>query len=121
MPRVLFAFMAGVGLWAAPQFGPADMLRVVAFADESQPVISPAGDWIAYATVDGSDQANILARHPSAFLWVAPAAGGAPKRILDGEHADTPVWSPDGSKLAFVRTRDGHRQPMIWDPASGAV
>jgi len=121
MPRVLFAFMAGIGLWAAPQFGPADMLRVVAFADESQPVISPGGDWFAYATVDGSDQANILARHPSAFLWVAPAAGGAPKRILDGEHTDTPAWSPDGTKLAFVRTRDGHRQPMIWDAASGAV
>jgi dipeptidyl aminopeptidase/acylaminoacyl peptidase len=95
------------------------MLRIVNFADESQPVISPAGNWVAYATVDGSDQANILARHPTAFLWLAPANGGAPKRILpEGEHADTPVWSPDGSKLAFLRSRNSRRQTMIWDGSS---
>lgn len=123
MARTMFAllFAAAPYLLAAPAFGPADMLRIVAFAEESQPVISPTGEWIAYATSDGSDQANILARHPTAFLWVVPAAGGAPKRILDGEHADTPVWSPDGSRLAFLRVRDGRRQPMIWDASSSTA
>jgi dipeptidyl aminopeptidase/acylaminoacyl peptidase len=97
------------------------MLRVVAFAEESQPVISPTGEWAAYATTDGSDQANILARHPTAFLFVVSTAGGAPKRILDAEHADTPVWCPDGSKLAFLGERGSSSQPMIWDAASGAA
>src|SRR6185312_13755883 len=124
MPRPLFAslpaLIAGC-LYAAPAFGPADMLRVVSFAEESAPGIAPDGKWVAYATADGSDQANILARHPTAFLWVTPVSGGAPKRILDGEHADTPVWSPDGSKLAFLDDRGGRRQPMIWDAASGAT
>jgi len=50
-----------------------------------------------------------------------PAAGGAAKKILDGEHADTPVWSPDGSKLAFVRWRGTHRKAMVWDAASGVT
>src|SRR5262249_53327293 len=107
------------GLAAGASFGPADMLGIVNFADE--PVISSDGKWVAYSTADKSDQANIQARHPTAFLWVAPATGGAAKRILDGDHADTPVWSPDGSKLAFVRWKGTHRKAMIWDAASGAV
>ncbi len=124
MPRLRLALLTLSTVWrlaAAPGFGPADMLRIAAFAEESHPVISPSGNWIAYAIVDGADQGNILARHPTAFLWVAPAAGGEPKRILEGEHAETPVWSPDGSKLAFLRVREGRRQPMIWDAASGAT
>src|SRR5438128_1362779 len=96
-------FVAVVAV-AGPAFGPADMLRIATFADESHPVISPAANFVAYAVVDGSDQANILARHATAFLWIAPAAGGAAKKIVE-DHADTPVWSPDGSKLAFVRDR----------------
>ncbi len=113
----------GVGYaFAGAAFGPADMLGVVSFADESQPVISPDGKWVAYATADRADQANILARHPTAFLWVAATGGlAAPKRILEGVHADTPVWSPDGSKLAFVRWQGGRRKAMIWDPVSGAT
>ena len=110
------------GTASAATFGPSEMLGIVAFADESHPVISPSGNWIAYATVDGSDQSNILARHPTAFLWVVPAAGGQPKRILNNnEHADTPVWSPNSTKLAFLRSASGHRQVMIWDAASGAT
>ena len=119
---ILTAAIAAQSVFAAAAFSPADMLGVVGFADESQPVISPDGKWVAYATVDGSDQANILARHPTAFLWVAPAGGGAaPKRILDGDHADTPVWSPDGTKLAFVRWHGTHRKAMLWDVASGVT
>ena len=123
MARTMLALLFAVApcLFAGPALGPADMLRIVGFAEESQPVISPAGEWIAYATADGSDQANILARHPTAFLWVVATAGGAPKQILKGQHADTPVWSPDGTRLAFLEVRDGRRQPMIWEAASGAV
>src|SRR5262249_33518786 len=108
--RFLASFLL-TGLASAASFGPADILGLKNFAKE--PVISPDGKWVAYSTADGSDQRNILARHPTAFLFVVPAAGGAAKRILDGEHADTPVWSPDGSRLAFVRWRGTQRKAMI--------
>src|SRR5689334_5653825 len=122
MRRRQFALLILVAAQCAPSavvFTPRDMLQIVNFAEGSQPVISPKGDWVAYATADGADESNILARHPTAFLWVASARGGEPRRILPGgEHADTPVWSPDGSKLAFLATQAGRAQPMVWDAAT---
>jgi dipeptidyl aminopeptidase/acylaminoacyl peptidase len=103
-------------------FGPNDMVSVVTFAEESDPVISPAGDWVAYAAVDVDNELNILARHPTAFLHVVKSDGSGPRTLPNSrDHADTPVWSPDGRKLAFLCTREGRRQAFFWDAASGQV
>jgi dipeptidyl aminopeptidase/acylaminoacyl peptidase len=101
-------------------FGSEEMLRVVTFAEGSEPVISPAGDWVAYAAVDVDEESNILARHPTAFLRVMKINGTGERRLPNmTDHADTPVWSPDGRMLAFLRTRGGLRQVMVWDAFSG--
>ncbi len=98
------------------------MLGIVTFAESSGPVISPSGDWVAYAAVDVSDESNILAQHPTAFLHVVKLAGKEDRRLPNElDHADTPVWSPDGRTLAFLRTRDGQRQVMLWDAVSGGT
>ena len=47
-------------------------------------------------------------------IWTAPltpasGAAGKPQRLLfDRGQDDTPVWSPDGTRLAFVSGRDDH-------------
>jgi Tol biopolymer transport system component/C-terminal processing protease CtpA/Prc len=42
-------------------------------------------------------------------IWVAPASGGKAVRITDNvEMDDRPVWSPDGSKIAFQSDRFGN-------------
>jgi dipeptidyl aminopeptidase/acylaminoacyl peptidase len=117
------ALMAlAAGPLVAAVFGPRDMLGIAAFAESGQPVVSPNGEWVAYATADPADESNILARHPTSFLWVASAKGGSPRRILgESEHAGEPVWSPDGRALAFLCTRAGRAQVVIWDQASGKV
>src|SRR5262249_58376344 len=106
----------------ATPFGPHDMQRVSTFAEGSEPALSPAADWVAYAVVDVDNESNILARHPTAFLYVVKSDGSATRRLPNSQdHADTPAWSPDGSKLAFLGTRDGQRQALLWDAASGQV
>lgn len=74
----------------------------------SQPAISPDGAEIAFSS--GGD------------LWSVPAAGGD-ARLLVAHPADDrrPVWSPDGTKLAFVSDRTGNGDIYILTLASGAL
>jgi len=52
-------------------------------------------------------------------LWVMPSMGGEPQPLTQGDQRDfSPDWSPDGSSIAFLSTRNG--SPQIWlIPASG--
>jgi dipeptidyl aminopeptidase/acylaminoacyl peptidase len=99
-------------------FTPEDMLGIAEFVPGSFPAVSPDGAWVAYATVDPTLESNILARHPDGFIWVVKP-GGKPARIAADDYADTPIWSPGGSELAFFRTRKGSRQLCIWTAATG--
>ncbi len=95
-------------------FNPQDMLNVVEFIPGSEPVLSPDGMWVAYATKDPSLESNILSAHSIGFLWVAKL-GEKPSRIAEGANADTPVWSPDGHELAFIRTSKERSQLCVWN------
>jgi dipeptidyl aminopeptidase/acylaminoacyl peptidase len=84
-----------------------DLFRFVWTAD---PQISPDGRRVVYVRVtvsakkDGYDTA----------LWIVPADGSEPPRPFTSGPADSrPKWSPDSSRLAFVRAveKDGKRQP----------
>jgi Tol biopolymer transport system component len=47
-------------------------------------------------------------------IWVTPATGGEAHRLTDWPSAETwPVWSPDGSTIAFTSNRDAGR-PEVW-------
>ena len=44
----------------------------------------------------------------NADIWVLDLAGGAPRRLTTNKASDTsPVFSPDGRRLAFLSKRDG--------------
>lgn len=75
------------------------------------PVISPNGDWIvAPVTEYDVDDDSSLTR-----LWIFKADGSV-ERPLTGKSASAsqPVFSPDGSELAFVSARDDDEAPQLY-------
>lgn len=87
---------------------------LLAVRTPEQPALSPDGTRIAFVlrTTDRDGDRDARA------LWQVPATGGAPTPLTHAATDSTPVWSPDGSQLAFLRAQDGPAQ--IWLlPAGG--
>jgi Tol biopolymer transport system component len=74
----------------------------------AQPALSPDGKEIAFAS--GGD------------IWTVPASGGeAHLLISDPADESRPLYSPDGTRLAFVSTRTGAGDIYVLTLATGAL
>src|SRR5271163_2319440 len=74
----------------------------------SDPALSPDGREIAFSS--GGD------------LWTAPASGGeAHLLVTDPASEFRPLYSPDGTKLAFVSTRTGNGDIYVLTFATGKL
>ncbi|HEY3382845.1 MAG TPA: S9 family peptidase [Vicinamibacterales bacterium] len=94
---------------SAPPFSVEEMLKLRRVSD---PRLSPDGRRIAYVVTDVSLEKNARRNH----IWLVPVAGGEAISIVRSEQGeDTPRWSPDGTKLAFISTRDGGSQIWVVD------
>jgi len=72
-----------------------DLLNLVSVGD---PQISPDGSQVLYTKKIAKDVRNHIS------IWVALAKGNDTPRALTNEGKDSmPRWSPDGTKVAFVR------------------
>jgi len=111
---VLLTLAVAPPVWAQ---GPAaftveEMLKLKRVSD---PQLSPDGTKIAFVVTDVSLDANTRNND----IWVVPAAGGAPVKMVGTDRSeDRPRWSPDGKQVAFVSNREGG--PQVWViPAAG--
>lgn len=84
-----------------------DLLRLVWITD---PQIAPAGDRIAFVRVI-VDEAN---DRYATSLWIADAALGRPRPLTFGPGDAQPRWSPDGTRLTFVRSPEPGKPAQLW-------
>ena len=96
----VIAVFAGLGRFAPPTVAAPSVARQFTFGSQlqQQPVWSPDGQLIAYASASGGNS----------DIWVQHAADSDPVRITTSPAHDwQPSWSPDGAWLAFRSERDG--------------
>ena len=105
---VALVAVASLGLWMAtqrketppPTRGPVLTRLTSDVGLSTQPVVSPKGDLLAYAS-DRSGDGNL-------DIWVQQIGGGQPLRLTRNEaDDDEPAFSPDGTRIAFHSGRDG--------------
>jgi len=94
-------------LWSAPFAGGGDA-RVLA-DDVDNPAISPRGDIVAF--------------NKGGQAWSAKLDGSSPAQPMIATRGSTSslTWSPDGSKLAFVSSRDDHAFIGIYTDAATPI
>jgi serine/threonine-protein kinase len=95
-------------IWIAPLDGAGDELRAGTpapfangAADEIQPMFSPDGKWIAYASSESEEGFGV---------YVRPASGGDGRWLVSpGVYGAWPQWAPAGHRLFFLDTPGGGR------------
>jgi dipeptidyl aminopeptidase/acylaminoacyl peptidase len=93
-----------------------DLLGAVRVAD---PQVSPDGALVAF----GRTTTDVETGKRNADSWVVPSDGSAPPRLLVGgeKSENTPRWSPDGRRIAFISNRDGASNLYLADADGGNV
>src|SRR5215217_6395055 len=73
----------------------------------SDPQISPDGRRVIF----GRTGYDIMTDGKRSALWIANADGSDVRALLSPERqASSPRWSPDGGRIVFVSTIDGHSE-----------
>lgn len=73
--------------------------------------IAPDGQHVVYCVqrVDKKTEKKYV------NLWVVPTGRGRARQFTHGDQVDShPRWSPDGSEIAFLSTREDEKQPQIY-------
>jgi dipeptidyl aminopeptidase/acylaminoacyl peptidase len=97
----------------AATFTATEMLKLKRLSD---PQVSPDGKWVLYGIteVDSGTGAR------NADLWLARIPGGETRRLTNHPKSDTRGrFSPDGTKVAFVSSRDGTSQVYVVSAEGG--
>jgi hypothetical protein len=83
------------------------LVEVRAFADDG------SRNYHARLSPDGNDVAFDSDRDGERGVYIARRDGSSPRRVSGSGFAAAPTWSPDGTRLAFVRAEVS--RPRVWN------
>src|SRR5262245_24626665 len=90
--------------------------QILSLKRAGAPEISPDGRWIAYTVRETNWDENAYETE----IWIADAQNGATRQLTNAnKSSQSPAWSPDGSRLAFISDRTDKRQIYAINPVGG--
>jgi Putative flagellar system-associated repeat/IPT/TIG domain/Fibronectin type III domain/WD40-like Beta Propeller Repeat len=78
------------------------------------PAWSPDGARIAFIASDDPEVDPAQGLYGYGNLYVMNADGSNAVELTNGDETATPVWSPDGTKIAYVSRRSGHQTRRVF-------
>jgi dipeptidyl aminopeptidase/acylaminoacyl peptidase len=94
--------------------------QILSLKRVASPEISPDGRWVAYTVRETNWDENAYETE----IWLADTAPSSPipatRQLTNAKKSSqSPAWSPDGSKLAFISDRTDKRQIYLINPQAG--
>src|SRR4051794_38378592 len=90
--------------------------QILSLKRAGSPEISPDGRWVAYTIRETNWDDNAYETE----IWLADVATGASRQLTNAKKSSqSPAWSADGSKLAFISDRTDKRQIYVISPQGG--
>lgn len=80
----------------------------------TQPQVSPSGDRILFVRKHCGAKSKMVSN-----LWLADVNTGEAKQFTSGERDGAPLWSPDGTRIAFISGRSESKPQIFVIPSSG--
>ncbi len=113
LPALLLAFLI------SPLSAQTDRLTEMSVFEleyASDPRISPDGKWVVYVR----QFADVMTDMNYSNLWLVGSDGSGHRPLTTGKFLDnSPRWSPDGTRIAYMSNRDGMPQIYMHWVASG--
>ena len=104
LSKTQIAFSYAGDLWIVPRNGGEAVRLTTGTGNETGPVFSPDGNWIAFT---GEYDGNV-------DVYLVPSTGGVPRRLTYHPGADTVVgWTPDGKQVLFASGRNQGSLPFL--------
>jgi dipeptidyl aminopeptidase/acylaminoacyl peptidase len=90
--------------------------QILSLKRAGSPAVSPDGRYVAYTIRETNWEENSY----DTQIWLAETASGATHQLTASKKSSqSPAWSPDGAKLAFVSDRSDKRQLYVINPTGG--
>ncbi len=107
-PLVFLVPLAAVG---HAQQRPMTVVDLINVPSLGSPTLSPDGSQILYTRSDADWDSNKTVQH----IWRVNADGTGTIQLTNGAEGESaPIWSPDGTRIAFVAERNGDDHDQIY-------
>jgi dipeptidyl aminopeptidase/acylaminoacyl peptidase len=119
LAALVVASVAALRAQTAPTMSPRvapTVDQILSLKRAGSPEISPDGRWVAYTVRETNWDDNAYETE----IWLADAVTGATRQLTNAKKSSqSPAWSPDGTKLAFISDRTDKRQVYAISPQGG--